>query len=105
MKQTELAQATGKSLSTVKRTIDALQKTYRLRRINGKRYVAWEVLVPVERQEGELYDESVIRLPWEDLTQERHTKLYHLIPRFARFLPYLYYLHTRSFAGIVTADN
>lgn len=53
MKQAELVQATGKSLSTVKRTMDALQKTNRLRRVNGKRYGAWEVLVPFEGQEGE----------------------------------------------------
>ena len=33
--------------------------------------------------EGILYEKDIIRLPWEDLTQERHTKLYNAIPPFA----------------------
>ena len=37
------------------------------------------------------YDQSVIRLPREDLSQARHTKLYKAIPPFATGLPHLYY--------------
>lgn len=44
-KQRELAEETGKSLSTVKRIMDSLQKKGYIRRIDGKRYGRWEVLV------------------------------------------------------------
>lgn len=43
--QNELAKRTGKSLSTVKRTMDSLQEKNYIRRINGKRYGKWVVLV------------------------------------------------------------
>ena len=45
IKQTELVEQTGKSLSTVKRIMDALQEKEYIRRVNGKRYGKWEVLV------------------------------------------------------------
>ena len=38
---------TGKSLSTVKRITDVLQEKGYVRRVNGKRYGKWEVLVDV----------------------------------------------------------
>ena len=44
IKQKDLALETGKSLSTVKRIMDSLQKKHLIRRVNGKRYGAWEVL-------------------------------------------------------------
>ena len=40
------------------------------------------------------YDKDTIRLPRQDLTQERHTKLCNAIPPFATGLPHLYYSHT-----------
>ena len=43
IKQTELVKQTGKSLSTVKRVMDSLQKKGYIRRVNGKRYGKWEV--------------------------------------------------------------
>ena len=45
VKQQELAQATGKSLSTVKRIMKSLQDKNYVRRESGKRYGKWEVLV------------------------------------------------------------
>lgn len=45
IKQKELVEQTGKSLSTVKRIMDALQEKEYVRRVNGKRYGKWEVLV------------------------------------------------------------
>ena len=33
-------------------------------------------------------------MPWQDLTQARHTKLYNAIPPFATGLPLLSYSHT-----------
>ncbi len=45
MKQNELVKATGKSLSTVKRIMESLQEKQYIRRVNGKRYGKWEVLV------------------------------------------------------------
>lgn len=44
LKQKELVQKTGKSLSSVKRVMDALQEKQLIRRMNGKRYGYWEVL-------------------------------------------------------------
>ena len=44
--------------------------------------------------EGDHYAQNFIRLPREDLTQERHTRLCNAIPRFATGLPHLYYSHT-----------
>ena len=44
IKQNEIVKRTGKSLSTVKRIMESLQKKQCIRRINGKRYGSWEVL-------------------------------------------------------------
>lgn len=53
IKQNELVKRTGKSLSTVKRIMESLQKKKFIRRINGKRYGRWEVLVEIESTEKE----------------------------------------------------
>ena len=45
IKQKELAAETGKSLSTVKRIMESLQKKDYIRRVDGKRYGKWEVLI------------------------------------------------------------
>lgn len=45
MMQEELAEYIGKSLSTVKRCGTSLQKKGYIRRVNGKRYGYWEVLI------------------------------------------------------------
>lgn len=45
IKQQELADATGKSLATVKRIMKSLQEKQYIRRENGKRYGKWEILV------------------------------------------------------------
>ena len=45
VKQQELTQTTGKSLSTVKRIMKSLQDKNYIRRESGKRYGKWEVLV------------------------------------------------------------
>lgn len=45
IKQQELVEATGKSLSTVKRIMKSLQDKNYIRRDSGKRYGKWEVLV------------------------------------------------------------
>ena len=45
VKQQELADATGKSLSTIKRLMKSLQDKNYIRRESGKRYGKWEVLV------------------------------------------------------------
>ena len=45
IKQTELVAETGKSLSTVKRIMESLQKKDYTCRVNGKRYGKWEVLI------------------------------------------------------------
>lgn len=50
IKQSELVQRTGKSLSTVKRIMDSLQTKHYIRRINGKRYGRWEVLVTLDNE-------------------------------------------------------
>lgn len=42
--QKELAAATGKSLSTVKRLTSSLRRKGYIRRVNGKRYGKWEIL-------------------------------------------------------------
>ena len=46
-KQSDLAKIMGKSLSTVKRIMDGMQEKGYVRRVNGKRYGKWEVLVDV----------------------------------------------------------
>ena len=43
--QKELVVVTGKSISTVKRIVSSLQEKGYVRRVNGKRYGKWEVLV------------------------------------------------------------
>ena len=45
IKQKELVAETGKSLSTVKRIMESLQKKDYIRRVDGKRYGKWEVLI------------------------------------------------------------
>lgn len=45
IKQQELAEATGKSIATVKRVMKSLQDKNYIRRESGKRYGKWEVLV------------------------------------------------------------
>lgn len=45
IKQKDLVQSTGKSLSTIKRIMDALQEKGYIRRAGGKRFGKWEVLV------------------------------------------------------------
>lgn len=43
--QKELSDVTGKSISTVKRILSSLQQKGYIRRVNGKRYGKWEVLM------------------------------------------------------------
>ena len=43
VKQQELAEATGKSLSTVKRIMKSMQEKQYIRRESGKRYGKWEI--------------------------------------------------------------
>lgn len=50
IKQTDLVSRTGKSLSTIKRLMEALQQKNYIRRTNGKRYGTWEVLVDVNEE-------------------------------------------------------
>ena len=45
IKQKELVAETGKSLSTVKRIMESLQKKDYIRRVAGKRYGKWEILI------------------------------------------------------------
>ena len=45
IKQKELVAETEKSLSTVKRIMESLQKKEYICRVDGKRYGKWEVLV------------------------------------------------------------
>lgn len=45
IKQTEIVKRTGKSLSTVKRIMESLQKNNVIRRVGGKRYGFWEVII------------------------------------------------------------
>ena len=45
IKKKELVAETGKSLSTVKRIMESLQKKDYIRRVGGKRYGKWEVLI------------------------------------------------------------
>ena len=45
IKQQELAEATGKSIATVKRLMKSLQDKNYIRRENGKRYGKWELLI------------------------------------------------------------
>lgn len=43
VRQKEMVEETGKSLSTIKRITDALQKKQYIRRVDGKRYGKWEI--------------------------------------------------------------
>jgi predicted HTH transcriptional regulator len=43
--QKEIIAQTGKSLSTIKRIMESLQEKEYIRRVNGKRYGKWEVLI------------------------------------------------------------
>ena len=45
IKQKELVSESGKSLSTIKCIMESLQKKEYIRRVDGKRYGKWEVLV------------------------------------------------------------
>ena len=45
VKQTELAEQTGKSVRSIKRIIDSLKEKQYIHRVDGKRYAKWEVLV------------------------------------------------------------
>ena len=45
VKQTELAEQTGKSVRSIKRIMDSLKAKQYIRRVDGKRYGKWEVLV------------------------------------------------------------
>lgn len=45
IKQQELVEATGKSIATIKRIMKSLQDKNYIRRVDGKRYGKWEVLV------------------------------------------------------------
>lgn len=45
VKQTELAEQTGKSVRSIKRIIDSLKEKQYIRRVDGKRYGKWEMLV------------------------------------------------------------
>lgn len=44
IKQKELVTETGKSLSTIKRIMEYLQKKDYIRRVGGKRYGKWEII-------------------------------------------------------------
>ncbi len=48
IKQKELVEATGKSISTVKRIMESLQDKQYIRRVNGKRNGKWEVIAFIE---------------------------------------------------------
>ena len=45
VKQTELAEQTGKSVRSIKRIVNSLKEKQYIRRVDGKRYGKWEVLV------------------------------------------------------------
>ena len=45
VKQTELAEQTGKSVRSIKRIIDSLKEKQYICRVDGKRYGKWDVLV------------------------------------------------------------
>ena len=46
--QNSLVKATGKSLSTIKRLMASLRERGIIRRVDGKRYGKWEVLVEIK---------------------------------------------------------
>lgn len=45
VKQSDLAEVTRKSVRSVKRIMDSLQEKQYIRRVNGKRYGKWEILI------------------------------------------------------------
>lgn len=45
VKQVELAEQTGKSVRSIKRITDSLKEKQYIRRIDGKRYGKWEILI------------------------------------------------------------
>lgn len=45
VKQTELAEQTGKSIRSIKRIVDSLKEKQYICRVDGKRYGKWEILV------------------------------------------------------------
>lgn len=45
IKQKNLVSETGKSLSTVKQIMESLQKKEYIRRVDGKRYGKWELMI------------------------------------------------------------
>ena len=45
VKQAELAEQTGKSVRSIKRITDSLKEKQYIRRVDGKRYGKWEVLI------------------------------------------------------------
>jgi hypothetical protein len=45
IKQKDLVTEAGKSLSTIKRIKESLQKKDYIRRVGGKRYGKWEILI------------------------------------------------------------
>ena len=55
IKQKELVSETGKSLSTVKRIMESLQKKEYIRRVDGKRYGKWKILI-IQSTKDNLYD-------------------------------------------------
>ena len=52
---------TGKSLSTVKRIMESLQKKEYIRRVDGKRYGKWEILIFNEVNSGKTQIPGVLR--------------------------------------------
>ena len=55
IKQKELVTETGKSLSTVKRIMESLQKKEYIRRVGGKRYGKWKISI-IQSTKDNLYD-------------------------------------------------
>ena len=63
IKQKELVSETGKSLSTVKWIMESLQKKEYIRRVDGKRYGKWEVMIwkyPDNTDMEKWYDEQTV---------------------------------------------
>lgn len=48
IKQAEMVMETGKSLRSIKRLMESLQKKEYIRRVNGKRYGKWEILIDLD---------------------------------------------------------
>ena len=54
---------------------------------------AMRAIIPPTKARN-LHDQGTFLLPWQDLTQQRHTKLCFCLPPFATGLCHLYYSHT-----------